>query len=472
MDQIFRIPAAILSDGISFFFCVIIIWWFLGGLVLLPFARRDRFAQTVASITPNGLATLGVLGTFTGVLIGLLDFDVANVDASVPHLLSGLKVAFTTSIIGMATALIYRVLKALVLPDSSGDPITAGDLHEVLCEIREVSKASGEMLGQVRSVLGGSDNSSLVTEIDQVRRTIHHGNGAMLSAFEDFAGRVADNNQKALIEALQEVVTDFNKNLTEQFGENFAQLNMAVLGLVEWQDRYREHVEALEERNQAAVQSLEKIRDAMDAIQGRCALIPEIMEPLQPVLESMQAQSSMLEAQLEAVASLKDRASEAFPSIESSLENLAATLEEAAVDVTKRSKSAINAGEAAQSEIQVALTKYIEDTRHVQETFSTQLDHMLSAMKDRSLKEFSEHEALIRTSAEKAHKSIQEGWAQSQMKLDDYYGNFDLAMQQELTRAISLLGQNLASLSEKFVEDYTPLTEKLRDVVAIAKDAD
>jgi hypothetical protein len=45
----------------------------------------------------------------------------------------------------------------------------------------------------------------------------------------------------------------------------------------------------------------------------------------------------------------------------------------------------------------------------------------------------------------------------------------DKGLQEELTKSLESLGRQLASLSEKFVADYTPLTDKLRDVVNIAR---
>ncbi len=45
----------------------------------------------------------------------------------------------------------------------------------------------------------------------------------------------------------------------------------------------------------------------------------------------------------------------------------------------------------------------------------------------------------------------------------------DRALTEELTKSLESLGRQLAVLSEKFVEDYTPLTERLRDVVKRAK---
>ena len=50
---------------------------------------------------PSMISTLGVLGTFAGITIGLLYFDTEDLDASIPILLSGLKTAFFTSLAGM-----------------------------------------------------------------------------------------------------------------------------------------------------------------------------------------------------------------------------------------------------------------------------------------------------------------------------------------------------------------------------------
>ena len=45
----------------------------------------------------------------------------------------------------------------------------------------------------------------------------------------------------------------------------------------------------------------------------------------------------------------------------------------------------------------------------------------------------------------------------------------DAALADELTKSLNSLGRQLASLSEKFVSDYTPLTERLRDLVKVSK---
>lgn len=54
---------------------------------------------------------------------------------------------------------------------------------------------------------------------------------------------MAENNSKAFIQALEEVIKDFNNKITEQFGDNFKQLNLAVGALLTWQENYKNYIE-------------------------------------------------------------------------------------------------------------------------------------------------------------------------------------------------------------------------------------
>nr|EES51785.1 MAG: hypothetical protein UBAL3_95450005 [Leptospirillum ferrodiazotrophum] len=55
--------------------------------------------------------------------------------------------------------------------------------------------------------------------------------------------------------------------------------------------------------------------------------------------------------------------------------------------------------------------------------------------------------------------------------LDKNRADFERALQRELTLSIKGLGEQLGALSEKFVQDYTPLTERLQNVLKIAEQA-
>ncbi len=62
------------------------------------------------------MGALGILGTFIGIIIGLLNFNTESIDTSIPVLLGGLKTAFITSIVGMFFAILFNGLDAFFLP--------------------------------------------------------------------------------------------------------------------------------------------------------------------------------------------------------------------------------------------------------------------------------------------------------------------------------------------------------------------
>ena len=69
---------------------------------------------------------------------------------------------------------------------------------------------------------------------------------------------MVENNQKALVEALREVIKDFNTKITEQFGDNFKELNSAVSRLLSWQIQYKDELEIIKENQRASREELEK----------------------------------------------------------------------------------------------------------------------------------------------------------------------------------------------------------------------
>ena len=72
---------------------------FLVGLYFTKKAHNSEFVNYV----PTLLTTLGIFGTFLGIVLGLLDFNQSNIEASIPPLLEGLKTAFITSLAGIFT---------------------------------------------------------------------------------------------------------------------------------------------------------------------------------------------------------------------------------------------------------------------------------------------------------------------------------------------------------------------------------
>ncbi|HEX4045742.1 MAG TPA: hypothetical protein VHZ76_08775 [Gammaproteobacteria bacterium] len=68
----------------------------------------------------------------------------------------------------------------------------------------------------------------------------------------------------------------------------------------------------------------------------------------------------------------------------------------------------------------------------------------------------------------KSQQELSDGLKENSKIIKEGVLSLDKALQKELNDSLASLGKQLASLSEKFVEDYLPLTEKLREVVRLA----
>ena len=88
---------------------------------------------------PSLISTLGVLGTFLGITIGLLAFNEGDLTQSIPELLNGMKTAFFTSLAGMIGSLfISRYVNRLYDEQDNG----VSDINQAA---REIVNAVNEM---------------------------------------------------------------------------------------------------------------------------------------------------------------------------------------------------------------------------------------------------------------------------------------------------------------------------------------
>ena len=70
----------------------------------------------LAELIPGLLTSLGILGTFMGLMLGLTSVDFTNAEGtiqSIPQLLSGMRFAFATSVAGIACSLIFNMLNRM-----------------------------------------------------------------------------------------------------------------------------------------------------------------------------------------------------------------------------------------------------------------------------------------------------------------------------------------------------------------------
>ena len=344
-------------------------------LMAIGWFRKIRHQQVnaVASI----VTVIGVLGTFLGIAIGLYQFDTGNIEASVPKLLEGLKIAFITSILGIAGSIFLKwsalnERKRQVLSTETYTGATVDDLAGLLRNILDVEQEEGketrETLRSIEKSLTGEGDSTVLTQLQKLRTTFLDKQDDLIRAFNKFADQMAANNTKALIKALEEVMRDFNAKINEQFGDNFKQLNEAVGRINEWQEQYRQQMNELAAQFQVAAASIEKSRESLEIIAERSDAIVSSSEKLNPILQALQHQIQQLNNHLTAFSALADNASNAFPIIEERLNQLTndfSTVVKETIDDSHVSMQ--NQREALTNQSQQLETMVENTTRHIQE---------------------------------------------------------------------------------------------------------
>jgi HEAT repeat protein len=93
-----------------------------------------------------------------------------------------------------------------------------------------------KLLQSIQQALVGNDDSTLVSQLKLSRQDTNDRLDALKKAQQEALVILSEMGSKALVEALRDLIKDFNAKLTEQFGDNFKQLNEAVGKLVVWQD--------------------------------------------------------------------------------------------------------------------------------------------------------------------------------------------------------------------------------------------
>ncbi|SHI05966.1 MotA/TolQ/ExbB proton channel family protein [Clostridium grantii] len=220
---------------------------------------------------PNIASSLGVLGTFIGIAIGLYNFNANDIDSSVPQLLDGMKTAFYTSIAGMLASIIMKSFEMhrIRAELSKEDSVNYEDSIEVAKIMIDVIKELNKNILENQSFMSDrfekmDENSNrnqekIINELKISNMDTSRKQDELINEFKTFASNMAELNSQSLIDALQEVIKDFNNKISEQFGENFKELNKAVGALLIWQDNYKEHIEITINQLEVTANSMDKV---------------------------------------------------------------------------------------------------------------------------------------------------------------------------------------------------------------------
>lgn len=349
----------------------------------------------------------------------------------------------------------------------------------------------------------------------------------MIQEFRDFAKTMAENNSKAFIEALNQTIHDFNEKIQEQFGENFKQLNIAVGKLLQWQEEYKNTIVEVTNNQKVIFEGIEAAKKSLESMAGHGDSIQKSAKELGNILVTLDKYQVELQQGLADLKEIGEQAKAMVPQVkvlsdetqngiketsetaigrvkevhEASDKELVATTKairerfnEVYVEmvnsgrqVEATTKEALEAVKASSTSIENLSSKSVKTVNKQMEDISNALNQTVGEM----LKVVSKYQDEMSNASSKAIETIkgasdklQNSALQVTQKVSDNLvkiseeNNEELKRQQQnmaenfehaMSKAIYAMGNEMAKISQKFASDYTPLANKLAEIVRIAE---
>lgn len=391
---------------------------------LLIYFHGPVYSAHTANYSPSILTSIGIFGTFLGVALGLNEFDTQSVENSVPALLEGLKTAFWTSIAGLLGALSikFRYAVASMRVRAHREAKQTATIDDLAWHLEKIANAVSKE---------GSDNW-LDWREQQTSLAIEQ-HKALLDTLNGYQDKMTEANREALEQAITHVMREFNTRIEDQYGDNFKRLNESVGQMMEWQANYKGQLEDLMSANERYAQSSKTAAESFEKLISQTSSFTSVAEDMETLLNALQSQSENLREYLTTFTSLIVDAQQGLPQIENRILALTTGLQDLVKGQTEQMRSLLEAtATGIRDTSQEVSLLLLEGTSKTQDKMGAQLEDLLN-------------------------------------KNNAQFDRLEQSMEAELNKALTSFGYQLTSLSEKFVNDYVPLTDKLRDLVSAAE---
>ena len=216
---------------------------FLSPNDVLP-ARVNRY---LARVIPQILIAMGIVGTFVGLVralpaTGTSDTSAEAMEALLEGVTGGMSLAFSTSIIGISTSLIFlwvnrslfRILEQRVTEISN----LTSDVYPVISE-QEVLHIQMTLLedgvNSIKTV--GTDISLALAEAiaPAFDKSLREHMGPAVQSIQDAVNKLLEVTAEQRMEGLEKIVNTFTTSMNAALGNQFQELSKVLEGTVESQ---------------------------------------------------------------------------------------------------------------------------------------------------------------------------------------------------------------------------------------------
>ena len=468
---------------------------------------------------PHLATMLGVLGTFVGVCFSLLGIQlsetggIAELQKGASSLLDGLRFAFITSVFGMGTAVVLKIRQK---DADASDPLEP--LTERLDKIAQALHEGNARLVDQSEKLRGDFKAFEAEVSDQSVAALKTAMESLVEGFNAEINAQCAESFRQLNDAAGRLYL-WQTAHAKQVEEQSKQLDAAIEAL----KASEEFMGAFVERSGAFSSIAERLDAALAELETREESVARLAAPaeeLASTLKALRQGASDLGGEFQSFADSAASANQTLPQLKDDLSEASGTFQMAAGEISRGlderirfSSETLEASRQTFMDLQEAmggllnqsalfadaasrLERVVEEIAAREETLAAvneparELAPALKALSEgasnlggelesfgnsasyinRNLPKIDENMSAMNRSVAESVKKIGESFDRLMMERSRAMNNLEKSLEAALKQSLITLGRQLADLSEKFVDDYAPLTEKLREIVQMAKD--
>ncbi len=449
----------VITAPINMAFLLVMLGLFIIGWVAVGRDDGHKPRHFIDSI-PTLLTSIGILGTFFGIVLALLAFDDSDIKSHINDIISGMKTAFITSVTGLLLSIILKIWASIHQDKSENLDLDQVDASNILKFI-EHHLTEQTNTQKKTAVIHEELLQALTTHHEYVKQNNQQFAANLWDKLEKTAQILTKSATEEVILALNQLIKDFNHQLTEQFGENFKQLNHAVFELIQWQENYKQQLEQMQVQYQnhtnavaATQQAIDNIHDNLSHIAHHAQSIPDSMERLAVAIELSHTQIDTLYDHLAAFADMKDKAVAALPSLSEQIDTMLQGMDDASQKLTEQFHQ-IHQSIKAQPSIMQSTTQELKNTL---ERLVGQLEIDIKNITEKHAGSIKEQMNRLSNIAAQTLEDISDS-------IEGQINNFNTAEAKKIESDLQQMGSALISMTSQFTKDYKELVNHMNNII-------
>ena len=283
-------------------------------VLVIKFKKSDKLLanRRIVEYFPTFVSTLGVLGTFYGITVGLLAFDTADLDKSIPGLLDGLKTAFFTSLAGMIGSMILSAFISRKQDENDGGVSdinhAAGTICQAVQQMSELNKATIERLSQQ------------MAEQEKDRKAFYRSMGDVMDKVKESQSAIAETlqsintSQGSAASALDSLVIlqRSQEGALDSIKETATSMVSSIGSLEEVTSAQTESLVAMQKYSEEISEFTHHVPEILDVVSGMSTTQDEINEQVQKLKDILDAEVDQIERSMNKTNNLLERKFDEF----------------------------------------------------------------------------------------------------------------------------------------------------------------